>query len=116
MKLDQAGATLAEAAVIFGLTAQAGTILRAEQAEAGSAGLAPTQYGGGMEQPLRGGAVAGRLAAAGLQFVDGTFQQLAKGKDLLDEALVVLEKTEEDAPLATGLIEAKSQRSSPSLC
>jgi hypothetical protein len=60
--------------------------------------------------------MAGGLAAAALQFVDGTFQEQAQGKDLLDEALVVLQQTEEDAPLATSLIEARSQGNPLSLC
>jgi hypothetical protein len=60
--------------------------------------------------------MTGRLAAATLQLVDGTFQEPAQGQDLLDEAAVVAEQTEEEAPLATGLLEASSQWNSHSLC
>jgi hypothetical protein len=60
--------------------------------------------------------VTGGLAAASLQFVDGSSQQLPKGKDLLDEAAAVLDQSDEDLPLATGLIEAGSQNNFLSLC
>jgi hypothetical protein len=53
--------------------------------------------------------MTGRLAAAALQFVDGTFQEPTQSQDLLDEAAVVLQQTEEQAALATGLIEVGSQ-------
>jgi len=116
MNLDQGGAALAEAPVILGQTAHAGTVLGAEGAQPGSAGLAPTQHRGRMERPVPRGAVTGWLAAAGLQFVDGPFQQLTKRKDLPDEAAAVLQQTEEDVPLAAGPIQAKSQNNSLSLC
>jgi hypothetical protein len=60
--------------------------------------------------------VTGWLAAAGLQFVDGPFQQLTKRKDLPDEAAAVLEQAEEDASLAAGLMEARGQNNFLSLC
>src|SRR5208282_4375186 len=52
MNLHQAGATLAKAPVILGEAAPAGTVLGADRAEAGSAGLAPTQHGGRVGRPL----------------------------------------------------------------
>ncbi|MGA3328029.1 MAG: hypothetical protein ABSF45_26565 [Terriglobia bacterium] len=46
MNLHQAGATLAEVPVILGEAAPAGTVLGADRAEPGLAGVAPTQHGG----------------------------------------------------------------------
>ena len=53
--------------------------------------------------------MTGRLAAAGLQLVDRAFQQVPKGKDLPDQAAVVLQQTEKNPALAAGLIEARGQ-------
>jgi hypothetical protein len=60
--------------------------------------------------------VTGRLAATGLQFVDRAFQQLTKGQDLPEEAVVVLQQTDKNAALAAGLIEARGQDNLLSLC
>jgi hypothetical protein len=51
--------------------------------------------------------MTGRLAATGLQLVDRAFQQLTKGKDLPEEAAVLLQQTEKNPALAAGLIEAR---------
>jgi hypothetical protein len=48
-----------------------------------------------------------RLAATGLQFVQRALQQLTKGKELPEEAAVVLQKTEKHPALAAGLIAAR---------
>jgi hypothetical protein len=60
--------------------------------------------------------MTGRLAATGLQFVDRAFQQLTKGQDLPEEAVVVFQQTDKNAALAAGLIEARGQDHLLSLC
>jgi hypothetical protein len=42
-----------------------------------------------MERAWRGGAVAGRFAATGLQFIDGAFEELAKRQQVLEALLIV---------------------------
>jgi hypothetical protein len=116
MNLHQAGATLAEAPVILGEAAPAGTVLGADRAEPGSTGVAPTQHGGGVGWPLARGAVTGRLATTRLQRVERAFQQLPKGQDLPEEAAVVRQQTEKNPALAAGLIAARGQDNLLSLC
>jgi hypothetical protein len=61
--------------------------------------------------------MTGRLAATGLQLVDGAFQQLTKGKDLPEQAAVLLQQTEKNPALAAGLIEARGEHNNLlSLC
>jgi hypothetical protein len=42
-----------------------------------------------MKWTFWGGAVAGRLAAAGLQFIDGAFEEQAKGQQVIEALLIV---------------------------
>jgi hypothetical protein len=61
--------------------------------------------------------MTGRLAATGLELVDGAFQQLTKGKDLPEQAAILLQQTEKNPALAAGLIEARGRHNNLlSLC
>ena len=58
-----------------------------------------------MERALPGRAVTRRVAAAGLQFVDGAFEQLARRKEVAQMAAILLLQLGEKRALATGLLE-----------
>jgi hypothetical protein len=55
-----------------------------------------------MAEAVRGGAMAGGLAAACVEFVDGTFEEFAHSEEVLDEALLLLEQLAEELALAAG--------------
>ena len=57
--------------------------------QAGLAAVGPGKHGGSMKWTFWGGAVAGRLAAAGLQFIDGAFEEQAKGQQVIEALLIV---------------------------
>ena len=57
-----------------------------------------------MERALRGRAVTRRFTAAGFQFVDGAFEQLAWGKEAAQMAAILLLQLAEKRSLATGLL------------
>jgi hypothetical protein len=40
-----------------------------------------------MKRAFWGGTVAGRLAAAGLEFIDGSFEELAEGQEVIEALL-----------------------------
>ena len=73
MELDQGGARLPQAAIIFRQAADAGAVAGGQRADARLAGLAPGEHGGRMQGPLRFGTVAGSISAAGLQKIDRAF-------------------------------------------
>ena len=89
MQFDQGGAGLAEAAIVFRQLAEAGALAGRERAQAGLTALGPGKHGGGVPGSLRRGAVAGGLATAGLELVDGALEELAQGKDLLQAPVMV---------------------------
>jgi hypothetical protein len=61
--------------------------------------------------------MTGRLAATGLQLVQRALQQLTKGKELPEEAAVVLQETKKNPALAAGLIAARGEHNNLlSLC
>jgi hypothetical protein len=57
-----------------------------------------------MQGPLRGGAVTGGLAAAGLQVVDGTFDELTMGEQVIDLTPVIVEQSGEGLTKAASAI------------
>src|SRR5436305_15248923 len=63
-----------------------------------------------MQRTLVGGAVARGLAAAGLQIVDGTFDKLPDGEQVLDPTLVIVEQGLEGLAQTAGAIGRRSQR------
>jgi len=66
-----------------------------------------------VKRSLLGGAVAGRLAAAGLEFVDGALEELAQGEQFVELALVVGQQGLEGAAQAAGASGADGQDRSP---
>jgi hypothetical protein len=62
-----------------------------QSAQVGLALVGPGKHGGSMPGPLRGGAVTGGLAAAGLEIVDGPFDQLTEGEQISDLTPVIVE-------------------------
>ncbi len=57
-----------------------------------------------MERAFPGRAVTRRFTAAGFQFVDGAFEQLAWGKEVAQMAAIPLLQLGEKRSLATGLL------------
>ena len=92
MQLDQGGAGVAEAAIVFGPLAEARAFAGRQSAQAGLALVGPGKHGGSMQGPLGGGAVTGGLAAAGLEVVDGTFDELTEGEQITDLTAVIVEQ------------------------
>ena len=88
VEFDEGGAVLAKTAVVFGKVAEVGGIPGRQRTQAGLAALGPGKHGGRMKRAFWGGTVAGRLAAAGLEFIDGSFEELAEGQEVI-EALPV---------------------------
>ena len=80
VKFRQGHTALAESAIIFGQAADAGLVSRGERAETSLAGLTPGKHRRRVEQPLRFGAMAGRITTACLEVVDGAFDHLAMPK------------------------------------
>ncbi len=54
--------------------------------------------------PCGGGAVTGGLAAAGLEVVDGTFDELTEGEQGIDLTLVIVEQGLEGLTKTAGAI------------
>jgi len=72
--------------------------------------LGPGEHGGGVERSLGGGAVAGGLAAAGLEQVDGALDELAEGEHLIELALVLPQQGFEGQAQTAGAVRASGQR------
>jgi hypothetical protein len=62
-----------------------------------------------MPRSLVGSAVAGRLAAAGLELVDGTFDELSQREHLMELALRVGQQGSEGQAQAAGAIGSDGQ-------
>jgi len=86
---DQSGAGLAEAAVVFRQLAEAGALASRERSQARFAVLGPGKHGRGVERSLPRGAVAGGLAAASLEFVDGALNELTQREHFVELPLGV---------------------------
>ena len=102
MELDQGGAGLAELAIVLRQAAGAVHFLGRQGAQLGLTLVAPGDDRGGVWGAIRGGAMAGRFAAAGLEFVDGAFEQLADRKQRLDELPVLVFELAEELAVAAG--------------
>ena len=109
VQFAECGAGLAEASIVFGPAAEVRDLRGRQSAQAGLAVLGPRNHGGGMERPLVGGAVAGGFAAARVEFVDGTFDELAPGEQGMELALIVAEQGGERLAQAAGAIRGSGQ-------
>lgn len=89
MEFDEGGAVLAKAAVVFGKVAKVGGVPGRQGAQAGLAALGPGKHSGGVKRAFWGGAVAGRFAAAGFQFIDGAFEELAQRQQVFEALPIV---------------------------
>ena len=103
MESDQASPGMAELAVGCGEAVPASEVGRGKRAEMSSAVLAPRKDGGGMERALGGRAMARRLAAAGLQFIDGALEEVAQGEEVAQEAPILVPQLGEKDSLAACL-------------
>src|SRR6266568_7886953 len=102
MKFRQGHTALAEMTIVFRQAADAGLVSRGERADASPAGLTPGKHGRRMESPLWFGAMAGRIATARFESVDGTFDQLSMPQNSGKMVLILLAKIVQDLPLAAG--------------
>jgi len=68
--LTRAARGVAEAAIVFRPLTEAKVFAGRQSAQVGLALVGPGKHGGSMQGPLRGGAVTGGLAAAGLEIVE----------------------------------------------
>jgi len=99
---DYIGARPPQTAVLLGEVAEAGALIHAQRAHAGSTGFTPGKHGGGMESAARRSAVATRVAAARLDLVDRAFNQFAGLENLPQLAAILRRQVAEDLPLAGG--------------
>ena len=116
VEFDEGGAVLAKAAVVFGKVAEAGGIPGRQRTQAGLAALGPGKHGGGVKRTFRGGAVAGRFAAAGLQLIDGAFEELPKRQQAIQALLVVSEERPDVLAQTAGGLGGSRQESTLPLC
>src|SRR5216683_2092418 len=102
MKFRQGHPALAEMAIVFGQAADAGLVSHSQRADASPASLTPGKHYRRMESPVWLGAMAGRVATARFETVDGAFDQLSMPQNSGKMALILLAKIVQDLPLAAG--------------
>jgi hypothetical protein len=102
MELNQGSANLAELAIVFRQAAGAVHLLGRQQAQLGLAPVAPGKYRSGVASTIGRSAMAGGFAAAGLEFVDGAFEQFADRKQRLEELPVLVFELAEELAVAAG--------------
>jgi hypothetical protein len=106
VQFDQRGAGLAEAAIVFGQAMKANPLAGRERSQARLALLGPGKHGRGVKRSLLGSAVAGRLAAAGLELVDRALDELTQREQLIELPLVLGEQRFEGQAQTAGAIGA----------
>jgi hypothetical protein len=99
VQLDHSRACLSQAAVLRGEAADAGAAGRRNRARARPARFTPGQHGGGMPLAAGLGAVAGGIAAPGLHFVEGAFEQFADLQNVAQLAVIIRRQIAEDLPV-----------------
>ncbi len=102
MKFRQGHPALAELAIVFGQAADAGLVSRGQRPDASLAGLTPGKHRRRMQAALWFGAMAGRVATARFQTVDGAFDQLSIPENVGKTVLILLGKLVQELPLAAG--------------
>jgi hypothetical protein len=116
VQFDERGAGLAEAPIVFSQLAEVRAFAGRQCAEAGFSVLGPGNHGGGVERPLVRGAVAGGLAAASVEVVDGTFDELSQREHRIDLTPVVVKQHLEGLTKTAGAIRRGGQGRFSSLC
>src|ERR1700687_5015231 len=116
VQFDECGAGLAEVSIVFGQLAEVREFAGRQGAQAGFRVLGPGNHGGSVERPLVGSTVTGRLAAAGAEVVDGTFDELPQGEQCIDLTLVIVEQRLQSLTQAAGAIRGRGQGRFSSLC
>src|SRR6266403_5420494 len=96
MKFRQGHPALAEMAIVFGQAADAGSVSHSQRADASPASLTPGKHYRRMESPVWLGAIAGRVATARFETVDGAFDQLSMPENIGKLALILLAKIIQD--------------------
>jgi hypothetical protein len=107
---DHIGARLPQTAVLLRQAADAGALIHAQRAHAGSAGLAPGKHRGRMELAARSSAVATWVAATRLDLIDRAFDQFADLENLPQLAAILCRQITKDLSLAGGGIGYKHGR------
>jgi len=102
MKFRQGHTALAEMAIVFRQAADAGLVSCSERPDASPAGLTPGKHCRRMESPLWFGAMAGRIATARFESVNGAFDQLSMPQNIGKPALILAGQIIQDLPLAAG--------------
>src|SRR5438128_171472 len=102
VQFRQGHPALAEVAIVFRQAADAGLVCRGERPDASLAALTPRKHGRRMQAALWFGAVAGRVATARFQTVDGALDQLAMPENTGKTALILLAQIVQELPLAAG--------------
>jgi len=116
VEFDEGGAVLAKAAVVFGEMAEVGGVPGGQGAQAGLAAFGPGKYGGGVKRTFWGGAVAGRFAASGFQFIDGALEELAQRQQVFEALLIVSQQRPQILAEAAGALGGSGQGMVLSLC
>ena len=116
VQFDECGAGLAEVSIVFGQLAEVREFAGWQGAQAGLTVLGPGNDGGGVERSLVGSAVTGGLAAASMEVVDGTFDELTQGEQGIELTLVVVEQRLEGLTQTAGAIGRGGQGRFSSLC
>ena len=92
VQFNECGASMAETPIVLRGVAEVRKFVGRQGAEAGLTVLGPGNHGGGVEWPLGRGAVTRRLAAASVEVVDGTFDELPQGEQGIQLTLVITEQ------------------------
>ena len=100
----------------FGQLAEVRQFAGRQGAQAGFTVLGPGNHSGGVEWPLIRGAVTGGLAAASVEVVDGTFDELTQREQDVGLTLVVVEQRLQGLPKTAGAIGGSGQRRFSPLC
>jgi hypothetical protein len=104
VEFDECGAGMAEAAIVFRQLAEVSEFAGRQGAQASLTVFGAGDHGGSVERSLVRGAVTGRLAAASLEVVDGTFDELPQGEQGVELTLVIGEQRLEGQAEAAGTI------------
>jgi hypothetical protein len=92
MQFDERRAGPAKAPIVIGQLAKVGPFSGRQGAETSLAVLGPRDPGGSVERSVCRGAMTGWLAAACVEVIDGTFEELAEREQSGELLLVLVEQ------------------------